>query len=688
MGIYNKIIKNDTIYKIEKILEKYIWCFIILIGIKIFISYLESDYLFYYHNKSDIGKILSNIELVFNFLQVCILACIGLYAIKKISSVGIRLLVIISLFYFAFGIEHGVSNFTTILLSCIIILLCLFLVQNEKNHMYILLLCIFIENFETEFMFIFFPVLVLYIDKNFTLSEKKKTIKKFLIYFLAAFIYVCVISCVIHNPFWKSLRFFTYGKNYESQLTYGILSYLIFTTLLCKEKRESYICKFTILYYFVVFHLFGLSSNSMFVSYMFISVFIIYYLFSFKRGKEIIQDITNNIIRWKGLLFTYIVIVLSSEIVRMHYISNPRWNEHKLVPYYIDYFHFGFVQRGLIGTLFYLIFGYDLSMSKLMIGSTVLYLGVGAVIIWIFKKIYIKTKSDKVLFVILIYLASTTFTSFFETTNARGFDLINLMLVLLCMYFLLEKKGLFMIPVLCCIGVLIHQIFIVMIFPLLCACFMYAIISGEKSKKILIWFIITLFLVSALFVYIQFYSNNSIIMSYNEAYSYLIDRSSGGIYGAGGYGEIEMLDAVLYVNTDEHFKISEQLIGTYEIKGLIGLFIYLIPVFVTYLYIIFKDASKRKGVSKILIGLIGLFDVMMVPCYFESDYGRWNRQLIGNLILYLLFVLVTNKGDCEWWQDVCNKKRMKYLFVTSFVLVLWMAPFAIQQSSYVNLRLF
>lgn len=69
-------------------------------------------------------------------------------------------------------------------------------------------------------------------------------------------------------------------------------------------------------------------------------------------------------------------------------IKLPRNDLFTFSAYYFNYFDFGFTQRSLIGTLFYLLFGYYIPQNKFFICATIFYVGCFLLLAYLLNRLF------------------------------------------------------------------------------------------------------------------------------------------------------------------------------------------------------------------------------------------------------------------------------------------------------------
>ena len=337
---------------------------------------------------------------------------------------------------------------------------------------------------------------------------------------------------------------------------------------------------------------------------------------------------------------------------------------------YNDYFHFGFITRGLIASLRYILFGPDSNLAQtyfFLCGLQTLSL------IGIFYLIYVLHKKSKdnpySQFLVLALLCSETLRNATDVYMIANFDNLLIFCLMLCVIWIIDNKYLFLIPVVISFCMLVHHGFGIFMFPALFIIFLYSYLSKESDKamrkKIFSATLITTVLVVSWFVYFQFFAHLNNKMTFDEACRYIgsftnyvaednLDlMSTDEILTKYGFFFVN-IKYILYNGKVDDFGI--QYISFASITNSIFLLLIMIPVYLLCAKN-YKNFRKKPGFSGLVGKTAPYFFLIILLSYLEVDYGRWNSFIILSLIMSLLSALLIDTEN-SWINHIPEKYRM------------------------------
>ena len=352
-------------------------------------------------------------------------------------------------------------------------------------------------------------------------------------------------------------------------------------------------------------------------------------------------------------------------------LQNSIWyNKYAITHYYIEYEHYGFVQRGLVGTIIYKIFGYYISISKMNHIINIAYgittLLVMCIIYCIGKKT--TNQNNKVVQGILIMIAITpAIGGYMNRMIFQFLDIYSLLIGILCILILIRKKFIFLVPVLSCLGMLNHQIFVFLFFPMIFSVMLYQGIIGDQNKKryIQIIFFITTIMVFGLFVYIQFFSGQRLKIDMDTAIQILRERTGGKIFE-----NMTLWKEVIFQDLSSHLKRFHNGISGSMVVNMVISLIYSGPLIALYIYSYITSIKKETQITRKMAYVFMMLSVLAIlPCYIlETDYFRWTTNLLFMLFMGILVLTIVQKNEKVWYSDINQNKLENWMLCIAIML--------------------
>jgi len=206
----------------------------------------------------------------------------------------------------------------------------------------------------------------------------------------------------------------------------------------------------------------------------------------------------------------FLLIIFVSLIDALIYVQNlfvintQAWQTQMLT---MDYFSYGFIRRGLLGT-FSTIIKHVFNTNFVTAYAVVQFIGIAFFFIStiLFFHIILKNKDDRSFcFVVLVYLAFNHYG--FILAEHGLLETYNMAITVLMVYLIIKDKALFLIPPMAAICVMIHETYPMMLFGVIAALliyrFCYAKDKASKCKYAVVFFTTGL-AVSVLFFLLYF----------------------------------------------------------------------------------------------------------------------------------------------------------------------------------------
>lgn len=448
----------------------------------------------------------------------------------------------------------------------------------------------------------------------------------------------------------------------QSGKTISFFGALWDTLKIDEENKTSKILFWGVVLVFVYANLFLSQTN--------IIIFLIYLavgLWIFKKeGFKNPFGETPDCKRFFGLSLLFILIKHTARIL----IHNGR--PFAIMHYYVSYQQFGFMPRAMIGTIFNAIFGYEISQNELIPVLKVLFFLMLGILVLFIARNYYRTKGEfdkKLVFIIsFAFLVSPGFMIFSQYDNLYKLDLFNITLAVLCLALSIKNNVLvWLIPPLCLLAMMTHQVFTCTIFPLLFIILVYRafINSGNHSVRNISVLFLSFFVVAGVFFYLTFVYESPTAIDAESAMEVVYDRS-------GGYFTIEdyLFKSIWFDNGVEHVERMRRNIS-YKMVINAALFIILtLPLLYMYCYALSRSAKMEKKIlPKLAFLVMGLSVLMIFPPFFtDTDYGRWFAYYLFVLLISLAIITRLQPEDKKWYADMNKEYLLKFYLAYAVLL--------------------
>ena len=313
----------------------------------------------------------------------------------------------------------------------------------------------------------------------------------------------------------------------------------------------------------------------------------------------------------------------------------------KIAQYMVNYFDYGFIKRGFVGTVLYWVTSktYLISFTAVKVTMVILTTLFFVMLIYNVNKHLKHSIDNSTNAVIRALVAISPFTAFQFSFDVGRFDIICIFLLICAINCIIKRKVFFAISM-CAIGILIHESFAIYALPLITA--LDWTIRNNINKRnflnnLVKTSIIPLFLMILIFIL------------FRQGFSHV----SQEIYALPGGGGIAWYRGV-----------NEGSFG----KDKVDTVLLSIVILIIYSFLIIFYKSNK-----------GSFDALMFaslfPCalfYLGFDYGRWS-SIIFIVILLIIYIKVVLHG----WTI-----QYKNLFYGGFVFLIPLGPIGIGMNSF------
>lgn len=622
---------------------------------------------------------LTNEVVIFSFL-ILLLIVIGIsFVLMKIKENEKQVLIGIGLIAFTIlSFSNAYKPYTFQLKVLVEMLLfvfaLLFFIHSKQKYWILGIICLFGQILDSRFVFLFLLPLIglsYYLDKYF--SKWNDFRKVYLVIFLVSFLIILfrifLLKKIEFSLFYKSSESFYYPCNNIKLMLIAFLIMLFLKNI--SGYKEKVLCGLGTL--LMMFLQGGTNDGYLYGEILIFSLLIIH-IPDFIKNKKI------NLCSKLEFLVMWGILIWLKYFMELH-LESSLWNtRYAISHYYVEYIHYGFVQRGLAGTLIYLLFGFSIPAEQMNLIVDIFYfmaLNIVFIILYQFVK-----KTDNKNRVVVFYLVAIMFISpalggYMYKLTVQSIDVYGLLCMMLCVYLLYKEKCIFGVPVLCVIGMLNHQIFVFIFFPMIFSMLIYrTFIDGKKSKK---YYVCMLFLTCTitfgLFLFIQFYSSKFLRIDLNTALNLLDQRA--------GKNEIiksVLFDSVIFSSVKDHVAKFQGQITVGMVKNMIKTIFYCIPLEGLYGYAYYKSIKHESvKVRKIAYIFMCVSIFAFLPCYIlETDYYRWTTNLLFTFILSILMLTVIQPKEKRWFEDLNVEILQIWLLTIAVILGLYVdRPFSV-----------
>lgn len=340
-------------------------------------------------------------------------------------------------------------------------------------------------------------------------------------------------------------------------------------------------------------------------------------------------------------------------------------------------YKYGFVSRGLIGTVFYLvdaILPLDMYQYHYAYRFAQISTGVFFVILFLFfLSCIIKSNNNNINKTKYISFCFTVFAvpMFITEFNLGRYDVYCLILSLIAAMLIIYEKAEWLVVLLSALGVMIHQGNVFMYLNIILVLLLYKAFSCESKIRIkyIVLFTLSFFVASILFVYFEFYSRENGVLYVDQIFNDAKKLSDHGFF---------------HEDVIAHEVLGIDLSGDeikYRLWNILDSIVFLLLSW-PYIIIIFKFfknvilATKNK-IEKIKYIIITFGSVTMVPCFIlKCDYGRWVFAVVSYYLIVILVLLALNdKIISGTMHSMSNKiKHKKVLAVFMFIYLFLFQP--------------
>ena len=376
----------------------------------------------------------------------------------------------------------------------------------------------------------------------------------------------------------------------------------------------------------------------------------------------------NDLMQFNNWLILYYSVFLMRSLLYKYKYIDSFMDEFRIDHYYINYFDYGFVQRGLIGTIVRVVFGYYIPIKKMKCIAFALYNG-ALMLIYAIAIILLRIRRNYIylytpmLWLYLILIFPSMFILHQERLDIFAALLSVLNLILICKN---TSKIVLVVP-LCACSMMIHPAYIFILYPavFLALCVRTFLEDEGNFTRNLLVTLSSLIVVCGLFIYFTDIAYIIAPVDIDMALRIFNDRSDSNVLLGKG---LFWVDQNLFFRSNQnitvidHAKQFSAQISKHQVKKMVYKFVFLMPLFICFFYeyrnwsLCFKD-RRRRFLCRALSAMVC---IAVIPLYiFEVDYGRWSLYLVFMLVCCILLPNCTlSKSRYELFSKVSTKQEV------------------------------
>jgi len=344
-------------------------------------------------------------------------------------------------------------------------------------------------------------------------------------------------------------------------------------------------------------------------------------------------------------------------------------------------YKFGFISRGLLGSIYSglnMILPFDLKNStSSMLFFDMCYVMFCLILFWFIGLCINRISKDneknaKYIAILYVVFAIPMFCSRY---NFGRLDMFCLMCSLLSMILLIVRKAEWLVIPLSALGVMFHQGDVFMFVGMVLVLLVYRIIIEENRKKYIIIFALTFIIVSALFLWFEFFSRYNGEMIYEE-----IINNSKVLHTEGKYHKDVIDHEIRGIDLSEkEWEWHKE--NMVEFPIFLLFFLPYIIILVKFFVRLIKRTST--GAEKLNYIMVAIGSITILPdMILKVDFGRWVFAVISYYCIVILSLLAI--GDKYVKEEVAytiSSLKKNY----DFAIILMIYPMIFQPLKHINI---
>ena len=374
----------------------------------------------------------------------------------------------------------------------------------------------------------------------------------------------------------------------------------------------------------------------------------------FVYGEKIVLSCKRIVSTAFGIvLFKHIALVL---------IAEPQ--PFAITHYYLSYQEFGFISRGLVGTLLQAVLG-----EQIPAATVICLIRAFSVMVILMETVFflhyyrrIKDENGRRLYLLLVMLYSVSLASSVLCT-LLNLDWWLVMLTFVSVYIIIRNNSaVYLIPVICAICMLIHNVFPLTYYPLIFMMLVYRSFIGTEGhgKRNITVTVLSLGVSAVMLIGLRYFYEPDSSLTVQNMMDTLTYRCMNKkmVYK-------ELVEYVILDRNNVHNSFFSERITLSMYINVILVIILSLPVIYMFVYALHRSAmDEKKRISRLAYMLIGASVFAAVPLFItETDFGRWCSAIMKSIIIMLAVLTVIQPEEKKWYRDIPERKLYIWLAI-------------------------
>lgn len=326
-------------------------------------------------------------------------------------------------------------------------------------------------------------------------------------------------------------------------------------------------------------------------------------------------------------------------------------------PYYYEYtssfyalnYELGVVKRGLWGTVFTSVFPY-MTESQLRIFKLVFAIALYVFLSCLIGSLVRKIQDRGMRWFFVLLFCSLPNTYLYVANDVLPTDILSLVLFIVSVMLITKNKGVWIVPLLTVLMLLIMETTIVYYVPVICLMMIFCYIL-EHDKSYIAYLLLTVVLDIPLALYF--------LTSESPLNKKTINTVLHHISYHAGYKYSESAFVAETFELKNHIASVSQYLMAHRMESII-IFVFLIPLFSLLFRIL--SVVYRKGLKESVIMERLVFFVLVISCFFSTicmliawDFPRYTSIILVTLLATIFFVMEKKRVSIAY-TDISNPR--------------------------------
>jgi hypothetical protein len=336
---------------------------------------------------------------------------------------------------------------------------------------------------------------------------------------------------------------------------------------------------------------------------------------------------------------------------------------------YLITYRFGFISKAMIGSIFSL-FSDRITTHAIYITAIVSFLFLILLISFLLGRIIRNCREEikpSVIVFVLLFLSSPLSVSYMLGMYLGRFDVYWIIITLVSLVFLKKSVLSLLVPILCAVGISVHQGYMFSYMPALAIPIFYEVYLNRFSKRNI--FILVSSCISFTFLFVYFQTVPAIIPFENAVeFSDYLSRSADF--------EVSplMLHTVYFAPFKEsYYEYVRPLLASYALPLAIELIVFSLPLLVIF-GVIWKNCIHNAGnkLLKFIFVLCAFSPLTFIPiAFFLNDWDRYWAAVINTQFIFIFYFIFSEENSV-----IVSVKKVGLFFARHHLLLMLIIMFA------------